>query len=302
MAFPRSVCAFLLLVAGALCAQDKPIGQLFSGDASVHGSVVLTEGGMSVMSGADVTAGTAPARLKLARGGELRICPGTRLSVASSKGGDLLLGMNTGALEADYKLTTLADSILTPDFRILLAGPGVFHAAFDANAKGDLCVRTLPGNNASLLISELAGVGNYQVRPGEQVLFHGGRVAGATTDDVTPCGCPAPPPAAIAALTPSQPAPLVADPNANLEKPLPPSQPGEVHVEVDTPFVFRAVEPTPAPAPTTAAAPPPIVEVPTRVLLSTVAVPASDDVLPPKKQEKKGFFHRLSAFLGGVFH
>ncbi len=319
-----------------MAAAQQPIGEVVATDASVKGSVVLAGDGARVMSGSSVTAGDSTARIKLARGGEVRVCPGTTVSLAASASGQqLTVGMSTGAVEMHYALASSADSVMTPDFRILLPGPGEFHFAFSADARGDACVRSLPSNTASVIVSELMGDGTYQVRPNEEVYFHDGRVdqplhAGGA------CGCPPPPPPVMRAEAAPPPAikpaerraerkpaaakavgtkmpesPVTAD--QSLTRPLPPSKPNEIHIEVEQPFVFPPTETIPGPAPLVArvhfstlphglfpmgAVVPPA---PVAMAVTPPTPPQPAARSKPQKSDKK-FFGRVRAFFASIFH
>ena len=120
-----------------------------------------------------------------------RICPATSVTLTSSSSGrEVMIGMSTGSIEAHYTLAESADTIMTPDFRILLAGPGTFNLAIKADDRGDVAVRALAGNTASLIVSELNGDGTYQVKPSEEVLFHNGKLADPDHTALPECRLP----------------------------------------------------------------------------------------------------------------
>lgn len=155
-------------------------------------SGALVEAGSRVASGSTIAARDETAILRLARGGEIRVCAQTTVSVATSPDGQsLMLGMNTGAVETHYHINESSDSILTPDFRIVLPGPGEFNLAIKSDARGDTCVSSLAGSNSSVVVAELLGNGTYEIKPEQQVLFRQGKMQSVETP-IAGCGCPAP--------------------------------------------------------------------------------------------------------------
>jgi hypothetical protein len=295
---------FALTAAPALYAQNE-IGEVFSSDASVRGSVVLSGNGAHVLSGSQVAAGDGVALLKLARGGEVRICPKTDLSLSvDASGKALVLGMNAGALELNYSLQASADSLITPDFRLQLISPGTFHLAISVAPSGDTCMRSLAGNDASVFVAEMMGDGAYQLSPGKNVLFKAGRISGAT-DAPAACGCretKAETPAAVELPKQAdQAGKPAAESAASFAASFAPQSapPSEAHLEVESSFVYRGEEAVQDYYGSVA-----------RLslssdnsnlalaLLPTVSGPVAK-TKPPEKNP--GMFHRLGRFLGRLF-
>ncbi len=271
---------------------------------------------MTVLPGSDLSAGIAPATLKLNRGGQVRICPQSQLTV-NSGGQGLMLSMSAGVFEINYHVDQSAtDLLVTPDFNLRLAGPGSYHFALGVNARGDTCFKPLPGNSAGIVFSELLGSDMYGVAADEAAFFPEGKLAGRTALNHS-CGCPAPVPAMQTTAQPVAPPPsddgraaqhvLVADDFT----PSPPAeQPGQTHVEVETPFVFSAQ--------TAAVARLEFSSLPNVFFVQEEADPVVLSVKPPEpparevkpdppaapkndKNEKKGFMARIKGFFGSIF-
>jgi len=310
-------------------------GFALNGDAAVvpvsgeDGSAVMT--GSRIAAGSSVTAGSDTTVLHLPRGGEVLVCPGTTLSVTASESKrDLMFGMSTGAIETHFSLASSADAVLTPDFRIMFAGPGEFHFAVSADSHGNTCVRSLKGNASSAVVSELMGNRIYQVRPIEQAVFRAGRIDKVDTDVPLECGCPpAPGPVMRAANSPAPPTPdsqlpskvslgpSAAPPAPNPDQspaatrlsngpetaPLPPPQSGQVHAQIDAPLVFSRKEraASPPPAPIEAARDLPVDDSPQR----QVHLDAIIQSPPPEakaKPQRRGFFGRVKGLFSSMFH
>ena len=294
-------CLFPILLSciPALCQQNARIGELFATTPQRTGEVLAASSGMQVTSGSELAAGKSAAVLKLARGGQVRICPGTTVNVSAASDQGLAFALGTGAIEINYPIDAIADSVTTPDFKLMLAGPGAFHFALGVNGHGDTCFRPRMGNNSSVIVSETAGSGAYQLKEGEAVLFQGGNLK-ARIPLQEDCGCPETLPALTAeAASKSAPeaqgaSPAVADPAA-------PEKAEGTHVQVDTPFVYRAENaPVPPPQPVARIE---VASLPNRLLPQepAVAVVPRKAEAPSRPPGRKGFFGRIGSFFASIF-
>jgi hypothetical protein len=164
--------------------------------ATVSGAMEAWKGRAYITSSGSITAGAAMAEVTLPSRGTLRVCPSTtvKLSVDSSAPASevpgLLIGLEGGAIEASFAISRNSDVVLTPNFRILIGGPGASEVKVRLGDGGDTCVDNSGANAPYVVVTSVFDSGLYRVQPGQRVMFEHGDLHTVVDDEKEPCGCP----------------------------------------------------------------------------------------------------------------
>ncbi|HXR98791.1 MAG TPA: hypothetical protein VN709_13200 [Terriglobales bacterium] len=147
-------------------------------------------GRVRVMDGATVNLDGRSARLNLVRGGTIDLCGPARLGLAAGGQSALLLSLSSGSLYLRYP-SPVADSLLTPDFRLTTVVPpdqlATVSAAVSLAPNGALCVLN---RGSALSLERLANGAQQYVINGDTIVFQ--PEGGSTTVSSCPCAAPAP--------------------------------------------------------------------------------------------------------------
>jgi hypothetical protein len=101
-----------------------------------------------------------------------------------------MMAMDHGAVEASFATGRNADVLLTPDFRILIGGPGAAEVKIRLGQHGDTCVDNAGTNAPYVLVTSVFDGGNYRVQSGQRVMFQHGSLREVVDQEKEPCGCP----------------------------------------------------------------------------------------------------------------
>jgi hypothetical protein len=198
------------------------------GAATVSGALEVTGGrALIAASGAVTAGGKANTDVSLPQRGSLRVCASTTVKLAADRSvpsGDLpglLIALDHGAIETAFTAGANADTVLTPDFRILIGGPGSTRVKIRLADHGDTCIDN-PGANAPyVLVTSVFDGSLYRVQSGQRVMLQHGSTHEVIDQEREPCGCPPVEPkgndfplaqsAGLAPLSGAKPGPLMQD-------------------------------------------------------------------------------------------
>ena len=268
---------------------------------TVAGSLTVSGSRAAIGSSGSVTAGQSTATLTLPDRGHIRLCATTHVTLtmdpahAAADHSGLMLSLDRGALETDFRTGQDSDVILTPDFRILISGPGQSAVQVRLADHGDTCVDNHGKHPPYVTVTSLFTGQAYRVQPSQRVLFQHGSVSEVVDNESESCGCP---PEATRTLGNNA---FPVAQSAGLEPlPTPPpnaTQPGVVHAQATAALSYSgAAIPTPSPTAKALNSPP------ATVASATPQPPTAAQTTPRQAAQKRpGVFHRIGHFFRHLF-
>jgi hypothetical protein len=170
------------------------------GAATVTGALAVAGGKAMIGAGGSITSGPRTTEVVLPHRGVLRVCASTTVklaadsSVPAGETPGLLMAVDHGAVELSLATTpeagSNADILLTPDFHILIAGPGSSDLKVRLGEGGDTCVDNSGASAPYVVVTSLFDAGLYRVQPGQRVMFQHGSLSEVVDSEKEPCGCP----------------------------------------------------------------------------------------------------------------
>lgn len=297
-------------------APGIPIAYVPTAGVTVSGSLEVTNGEASIGNNGTITAGAQAVDVKLARGGALKVCGTTKVSLSrdtsiAAEDAGLMVALDRGAVEASYKPGKYSDVLLTPDLRVLISGPGTADLKIRVNEKGDTCVDNHGADAPYVTVTSPFEAGVYRVQANQRVMFEGGSLTKVVDNEAEPCGCPAEtqPVMVASSEAPKKSAEMTKAETANpfplaqsegLMPPAPPAtQPvvpvGQVHAEVQAPITYDAAK-TPNPETQGAAG-----KAPTGETATAGSTTDETTTSPTNAKKQGGFFHAIGHFFAKVF-
>lgn len=261
--------------------------------AMVTGALQVANGRAMIATNGAITAGANTTEVTLPHRGVLRVCASSTIKLASDASvpkdevPGLMMVMDHGAMEASFATGRNSDVLLTPDFKILIGGPGAADVKVRLGQHGDTCVDNAGVNAPYVLVTSVFDGGVYRVQPGQRVMFQHGSLYAVVDQEKESCGCPAPvrpntndfPEAQSAGLAPlAEPGPAGV---------IPKNTPTEA---TDT-FVHKSGEPAPEVATITASHNKPLPEM----------QPVPKKPHKVKGEKKPGFMTRMGHFFRRLF-
>jgi len=262
--------------------------------AEVTGDLQVSNGRAVIAANASIASKGQSTHVTLPYRGTLLVCAYTTVKLtadSSTPAGEvpgLLMAMEHGALEMSFAAgranSKNADTLLTPDFRILINGSGAADVKVRLGPKGDTCIDNSGADAPYVVVSSVFEGGAYRVQPGQRVMFQHGSLQEVVDEEKEPCGCPP-------GESKGNEFPLAQSEGlAPLPKPaLAPETQGAAESAPVAPLIYKGADHAPQPV-----AP----ELPST---QTANATAGSDAAQTTAKKKPGFFTRVGRFFKRIF-